>query len=144
MLKKLFIIIIALGLSGCKKSVDRHATEPKINFAVAGTTQSAAKDFLARLQSAVTKNNKQDIAKLTQFPLRINQHGKSSFVKSKAEFIANYPTIFTKKIKQVIAKQQLQNLFVNSQGVMLGNGEVWARPADPAKSQALKVIVINH
>jgi thioredoxin:protein disulfide reductase len=114
------------------------------DFSVAGTTSADATDFLAKLQSAVAKNNKQDAAKLVQFPLRINQHGKSSFVKSKAEFVANYRTIFTNKIQQVISKQQVQSLFVNSQGVMLGNGEVWARPADPAKSQALKIIVINH
>ena len=44
---------------------------------------------------------------------------------TKPEFIDNYDEIMTPPVRKAIVEQKVANLFVNWQGVMVGNGEAW-------------------
>jgi hypothetical protein len=110
-------------------------------FKVAGTSKQKATNFLYALQKNVKNNDKHAVAKLTQFPLRINKtHNKTIFIKNKTNFIKKYNQIIS-PIKSLIINQKPNKLFVNSQGIMLGNGELWARPNTRGE---IKIIVINQ
>lgn len=46
-------------------------------------------------------------------------------IRKAAAFVKNYDAIVTPAIAKVVEAQSYDSLFVNQQGLMFGNGEVW-------------------
>ncbi|MCW3093497.1 MAG: hypothetical protein JWP81_4566 [Ferruginibacter sp.] len=88
--------------------------------------------FLKQLQSLVLNNDKEQLAKYIQYPLR-----KS--IKSPKDFIKNYDNIFTKDVKLSIAKINLSQVFRNSKGAMSEEGRVWFSQV----GNEFKIIAVN-
>ena len=82
---------------------------------------------IAALQQAVADHDAGKVSALIDYPLRVTIGGKKSHVRSAPEFIAKYTQIVTPAIQRVITEQRYADLFVNSSGVMFGNGQVWLR-----------------
>jgi predicted lipid-binding transport protein (Tim44 family) len=81
---------------------------------------------MTALQLAVEKHDTATIASLVSYPIVINPHTKEALhIGTPQAFIAQYDSIVTPHIAEVIAKQKYDNLFVNYQGAMFGNGELW-------------------
>jgi hypothetical protein len=81
--------------------------------------------LLADLQQAVAAKDASAVAALVHYPIKVNP-GKHPFVvRSEKAFVKDYDQIITPDIAAVIEKQKYEALFVNSQGAMLGSGEVW-------------------
>ena len=81
--------------------------------------------LLTDLQASVAKHDTAAVANLVHYPIKVNP-GKHPFtVKNQKEFIKDYDRIITPDISDVILKQKYETLFVNTQGAMLGEGEVW-------------------
>ncbi len=78
-------------------------------------------------KQAVADHDAAKVALLVDYPLRVTIGGKKSRVGSAKEFVARYAQIMTPAIQAVITEQRYADLFVNSAGVMFGNGEVWLR-----------------
>lgn len=53
-----------------------------------------------------------------------------SSIKNKSEFVKAYNRIITKKVKKKVLKQDLNKVFVNSYGIMIGDGEMWISQID--------------
>ena len=81
--------------------------------------------LLTQLQSAVAKHNAPAVAALVHYPIKVNPGNKPFTVKNEKAFIKDYDRIITHDIEDAIFKQKYENLFVNSQGAMVGDGEVW-------------------
>ncbi len=85
----------------------------------------------AALQKAVAAGDRGQVADFILLPLRVNgwldeTQGKiSRQFTSRQEVMDNYPEIFTPQVQAAIQKQKVDKLFVNWQGVMVGNGEAW-------------------
>ena len=83
------------------------------------------------LQTALAAGDRGKVADAVLLPLRVNGWVDENQVKvvrlftSRQEVIENYADIFTPKIKEAIVRQKVSALFVNWQGVMVGNGEAW-------------------
>ncbi|WP_289139200.1 hypothetical protein [uncultured Brevibacillus sp.] len=60
-----------------------------------------------------------------KYPLRVNKVGASRFVHSEKQFLTEYDLIMTGKVRQALLQQIVTNTFVNDQGVMVGDGELW-------------------
>ncbi len=82
---------------------------------------------IATLKKAVADHDATKVAEFVDYPLRVSIGGKTSRVRSAQEFVARYGNIMTPAIQQVITEQRYADLFVNSDGVMFGRGEVWLR-----------------
>jgi hypothetical protein len=81
--------------------------------------------LLTQLQESVTRHDAATIASMIHYPIKVNP-GKHPFtVKSEKGFIKDYDQIITPDISAAILKQKYETLFVNSQGAMIGDGEVW-------------------
>ncbi len=81
--------------------------------------------LLTDLQRSVASHNAPGVAELVHYPIKVNP-GKHPFtVKDQKAFVKDYDRIITPDISDVILKQKYETLFVNSQGAMLGEGEVW-------------------
>lgn len=113
-------------------------------FAVAGTTQAIAQQFLNRLQQANRSHNIRRLLPFMDWPLRVNFAAQQHLtLRNPHQFLPYAQHIITPTIQRTIAQQSLTQLFVNAQGVMLGNGQIWARMAKPPRHQ-LKIFIINQ
>jgi hypothetical protein len=81
--------------------------------------------LLTQLQAAVAKHDVATVASLVNYPIKVNPGNKPFVVKNEKAFIKDYDRIITQDIQAAIFKQKYENLFVNSQGAMIGDGEVW-------------------
>ena len=90
-----------------------------------GLSSPELAQFLQQLQNAVQQDNPQELAKLVQFPLRVNQGSQKPKMISKRQFMASWQTIITPEIKTALLAQKPDTLFRNSRGAMVGQGELW-------------------
>jgi hypothetical protein len=81
--------------------------------------------ILIQLQAAVAKHDAATVASLVHYPIKVNPGKKPFAIKNEKAFIKDYDRIITHDIQDAILKQKYENLFVNSQGAMIGDGEVW-------------------
>jgi hypothetical protein len=81
--------------------------------------------LLTNLQMFVASHNASAVAALVHYPIKVNPGKKPFTIKNERAFIKDYDSIITHDIQDVILKQKYENLFVNSQGAMIGDGEVW-------------------
>ncbi len=81
--------------------------------------------LLTHLQQSVASHNAAAVAALVHYPIKVNPGKKPFTIKNEKAFIKDYDDIITHDIQDAILKQKYENLFVNSQGAMIGGGEVW-------------------
>jgi hypothetical protein len=81
--------------------------------------------LLTNLQQSVASHNAAAVAVLVHYPIKVNPGKKPFTLKNEKAFIKDYDDIITHDIQDAILKQKYENLFVNSQGAMIGGGEVW-------------------
>ncbi|WP_141499699.1 hypothetical protein [Paenibacillus luteus] len=82
-------------------------------------------EFFNKLQKAVAANDKKAVANLIAYPLRVNHDGKSVEITSKKQFISKYNQIITDQVKKKLLAQDVDKVFVNWKGIMIGDGEIW-------------------
>jgi len=81
--------------------------------------------LLTDLQRSVSQHNAAAVAALVHYPIKVNPGKHPITIKNPKEFIKDYDRIITPDIAAAIYKQKYDGLFVNSQGVMIGDGEIW-------------------
>jgi hypothetical protein len=95
------------------------------------------------LREAVQSRNAQALAALLDFPLALNSHDSRATVASPAAWQSRFTEPFAAQLWPVLHRavigQQPGGLFCNANGVMYGNGEVWANP----NGNAFRVNAIN-
>jgi hypothetical protein len=96
--------------------------------------------FLAELQTAVHDGDKNKVASVISYPLLVIHGSHRTRIKTKAQFIAEFNTIFDPHVQKAIAQQSAQCLFGNYQGAMIGNGEVWF---SQQPNGTMKIITVN-
>ncbi|NHQ87062.1 hypothetical protein HA050_13165 [Iodobacter sp. HSC-16F04] len=109
-----------------------------------GMTTAQLAEFLKSLQTAVAKDDAASVAKLTRFPLKVNLPKKITL--KAPQFIAQYSKVITPKVKAAVLAQTTETLFRNSNGAMIGNGEIWFSGIclnKECSEQTTKVIAIN-
>ena len=75
--------------------------------------------------NAVKHGDKNTVASFIAYPTKVSISGRMRRINSPKELTANYDAIFSPRYREAITNALPHNMFVNSQGVMLGNGEVW-------------------
>jgi len=106
-------------------SSDDAGVDQAIDRALGDHAQYQA--VFAAFKQAVADHDAAKVAELVDYPLRVAIGGKKGRVRSAKEFMARYAQIMTPAIQKVVTEQRYADLFVNSAGVMFGNGEVWLR-----------------
>lgn len=99
-------------------TVFADGSKPTTWEAAGFTDVKGFKLFVKKLQLLVLDNDKEQLAKLIRYPL-------NKSIKSTADFIKNYDSIFTKDVKLSIAAINFSQIFRNSKGAMSEGGMVW-------------------
>ncbi|HLX13015.1 MAG TPA: hypothetical protein VKS81_09395 [Bacteroidota bacterium] len=80
-----------------------------------------------QFQDAVIKGDKETVASFMSYPITVGTkpHQKGERIRNSKSFLAAYDRIFTKSYVLKITEADTHHMFVNYQGAMIGNGEVW-------------------
>ncbi len=79
---------------------------------------------LLSLVEAMGNGDAAMIAGLAEYPLRVAANGESYDIQN-ANDIENFDALVTPETREAVANQKFDQLFVNSDGVMLADGAVW-------------------
>lgn len=96
------------------------------------------------LQHGVAAGDRAAVAGLMRYPVRVTIAGKNQKVADAAAFQRDYDKIVTPALAKLIAEQKFDTLFVNWQGVMLGQGEVWINGTCLDKECARSDVKVNN
>lgn len=77
------------------------------------------------IHEAVANDAAAAVAEWVSYPVNVTIGGKTRVIDDAAQFETEYETIITGDIKDAILGQKWEELFVNADGVMYGNGQVW-------------------
>lgn len=110
-------------------------------FSSAGTTRKEVTAFLAKLQQAVTADDRTAVAALVHFPLRAWTGKTTVEVRNRKQLLTDYPRIFTSSLRKTIAEARVDQAFANWQGVMFEGGRIWIRPNGSGR---LGIVTINE
>ena len=100
--------------------------------------------FVDELQKALRTDDHAWLADHIRYPLR--HHGRMAVViRSKSDFMRNYPALVSDKLRRAILAQQPQQIFENWQGVMVGDvaHNIWLREAGEGESARYEIVAIN-
>lgn len=82
--------------------------------------------FLKKLKAEGAKGERANFLKFVQFPLRVSFGKKRKVViENAAELKKTEADVFSHAVQQSIKKIRVEDLFCNSQGVMIDNGRIW-------------------
>ncbi|NGZ74962.1 hypothetical protein [Saccharibacillus alkalitolerans] len=119
----------ATAASAAASSVEKRLVD------VAGFKSAANfKAYYANLKRAVAKGDKAAVAARVHYPLTVyngddDAKTKKRVIKTKAQFLNNYNKIFTEDIRESLADTSFSELFVNWQGAMVDDGDIWFTPS---------------
>ncbi|MCF3480692.1 hypothetical protein GUV60_11680 [Stenotrophomonas maltophilia] len=136
------------------------AAEPAAAAPAAPAAEAPAEDARARIESllgdaaqfekvfnafktAVVGGDRAAVVEQVRFPLNISDGKK---ITGPGEFQRNYEKIITPAVIKAVSGQDFGKVFVNQQGVMIGDGQVWLNGTclDKACTQTeVKVITIQ-
>lgn len=102
-------------------------------------TAEKSRAFLVRLQSAVSREDKAEVASMISYPLLVIHSDSKTRIKNRSQLLHRYDSIFDAHVRAVIAQQSAKCLFGNYQGTMIGDGEVWYREQPNGKMQIVTV-----
>lgn len=103
--------------------------------------------FAKAFRDALRRGDVPQVAEMISFPLKVNTEGGKSRKIGKPRFAGEFDRIFTESVIREVLGQDPATLFQNYQGVMFGNGAVWAAEFCGEKQRPdcpLRVIAVNR
>ena len=136
--------IISIVLSTSVGAQDKSVNQA-IDEALGDHTKYEA--VILELQKAVSAHDANAVAALVRYPIGVKVHGKEKHIKTPRDFVLNYDGIMTPGISKAIAAQKYEDLAVNYQGIMFGDGQVWINGIchdNQCKKFDVKVVTIQE
>lgn len=119
-----------------------YRPQGKGRYYVAGFDDDrAVESFAQKFWKAVVSKDREKVAGMVAYPVKVTIAGKDVEIKNKAALIKNYDHIFNKDFYERVKSAVPHNLFAKASGVMLGDkGEIWLG----SENDSVKVIAINN
>ena len=99
------------------------------------------------IQQAVSDDDAATLAEWVDFPVAVRVGGTQETIEDAEAFVAAYPDLFTDAIKAAVTGQPYRDLFVNSQGIMFFDGQVWTPgvcTTDACEAMRWRIITIEE
>ncbi|ODT08568.1 MAG: hypothetical protein ABS35_44265 [Kaistia sp. SCN 65-12] len=124
MLKQIAAALFALSLAATPALAEAGAeVDDAVNTDLGDPAQYHA--AFDAIHEAVAAEDAAGVAEWVSYPITVNVGGKALTIDDAAQFEAEYAAIITGDIKDAILAQSWETLFVNADGIMYGNGQVW-------------------
>lgn len=121
-------LLAALGLAFALSAFPAVAQTDADTDAAVDTTlgdHTAYRTAFDAIHKAVIDGDKAGFAAWVSYPIGVTADGEEMKLSDAAQFEEHYDNILTDEIKDAITAQKWQDVFVNYQGIMYGNGQVW-------------------
>lgn len=115
------------------------------DLAVLGARDDAGfLQFDRALRDALQSQDAAALSRLVQFPPRITwQDGAHTMLADAAALSSRLSAASWALLHKAVGAQPAAQLFCNAQGLMYGNGELWANPDAAARDPAFRISAIN-
>lgn len=103
--------------------------------------------MIRAFQQSVAAGAREDVAAFIRYPIVVEIGGRKQTIRSASAFLQSYDAIMTPDIVDAITRQKYQDLFVNDQGVMFGDGQAWVDRVcvdRGCKQSVVKVVTLQH
>lgn len=123
-LLRLLLIAFSVILAGSPAS---RADEASVDEQIETLLGPAGdyKELFYAFKVALEEGKSDIVVSLVNYPITVRIDGNEETYASEEELLDGYDDVFTDAILEAVANQEYGDLFVNSEGVMIGNGEVW-------------------
>ncbi len=98
------------------------------------------------IQAALVDDDKAAFAAWVNYPITVTADGEEMSIATPEQFVEHFDNIVTDEIRTAIEQQAWAELFVNYQGSMFGNGQVWVNGIckdDTCAAFDVKIITIQ-
>jgi len=92
---------------------------------IAGLEPKAVEQYLSDLKGSTAKGDRAAVCRLVEYPIFVDTPKAKMKVATAGACEKSYEKIFTPRVVDAIGKQRFADLFVNSRGVMIGDGQIW-------------------
>ena len=101
--------------------------------------------FVKSLQMALELDNRNWVSENVSYPLKVTTQSGEKIINNKEELLSDFEAVFNCEIKKAVKQQDLNNIFSNWQGLMLGSdGQVWITTVEDDGGERSWITAINH
>lgn len=101
--------------------------------------------FVKSLQMALELDNRNWVSENVSYPLKVTTQSGEKIISNKEELLSDFEAVFSCEIKKAVKQQDLNNIFSNWQGLMLGSdGQVWITTVEDDGGERSWITAINH
>lgn len=124
MCKLIFAVLALLALSALPAAAQ---TVDEVNASIDDVLGDHApyEVAFAAIQAAVATDDAEAVAEWVAYPFNVTVDGEDYSFEDPDGFIEHYEGIVMPDVKQAVLDQRYEDLFVNAEGVMFGNGQMW-------------------
>jgi hypothetical protein len=116
-------VLLALLVASPAMAQSADAVDAKIDQLL-GDHKDYERAFVV-IQQALSEHDTDALAMYIPFGQSITVNGSAVTISDQDDLNAQFSDIFNDKVVDAVANQTFETLFVNSDGVMFGNGELW-------------------
>ncbi len=127
MIRSNAFLLMAAFAAGLLTTQPVVADEASVDQQIEALLGDAAdyKELFYAFKVALEEGKSDIVASLVNYPITVTIDGEQATYSSEQELLDAYDSVFTETIVEAVSNQEYGDLFVNSEGVMIGNGEVW-------------------
>lgn len=81
--------------------------------------------FFHHFQGALQRNDRDEVARLIEYPLLARLHNRKVRIRTKGDLLANFDAVFDKGVRCVVMHAKDKDVWGNSHGFTVGEGAVW-------------------
>lgn len=81
------------------------------------------------VQQAVSDEDAEALAAMVAYPFETTLQGEDYVIQGQDDFVTFYPDLVTDNVADAVLSQDYSNLFLNQDGAMFGDGEMWITAA---------------
>ena len=116
-------VLLVTTLTGVAAKADEASVDQQIETLLGDAPDY--KELFYAFKVALEEGKSDIVVSLVNYPITVTIDGEEATYSSEQELLDNYDSVFTEAIVEAVSNQDYGDLFVNSEGVMIGNGEVW-------------------
>lgn len=141
------VLLVALSLllavPAYAQTADDVSAAINANF---GDAREFERAFVS-IQGAVAEGDAASVASWVAYPITVtDENGDKLTLEDESQFVEHYDEFMTDEIVDAVAQQDYAALFVNSEGVMFGDGQMWISgvcPTEACEGFDVKIITIQ-
>lgn len=105
-------------------------------------TNEMVETFIKKIKDAIVEDNRIWLANNMDYPIKVSVAKKDLLeVANEAQFMELYDKIFPLAYREEVKSYRTCNLFVQSNGVMFGKGEIWVRNKQGSTTENIKYAI---